>query len=77
MLGIGAGGILNDLYVALEEIEELERQGLLDDHPETLSYIAKQELNFCKSRLIWQYQLSYQMEACIDFLSPSGVKTYI
>ena len=48
MLGIGAGGILNDLYVALEEIEELERQGLLDDPPETISYIAKQELSFCK-----------------------------
>ena len=49
MLGIGAGGILNDLYDALKEIEELERQGLLDDPPETISHIAKREIILCKN----------------------------
>jgi predicted PurR-regulated permease PerM len=41
---VGGGGVINDLYSALEEIEELEKKNLLDNPPETISSIAKREI---------------------------------
>jgi hypothetical protein len=41
---IAGGGVLNDLYGALEEIQELEKNNLLNNPPETISAIAKREL---------------------------------
>lgn len=44
ILCVGQGGILNDLDSALEEIEDLEKKGLLNNPPSNISSIAKREI---------------------------------
>ena len=43
-LCIGGGGVLNDLYLALEEIENLESRNLLKAPPEDISPITEREI---------------------------------
>lgn len=41
---IGGGGVLNDLYFALEEMKELESKNLLISPPDNISPITKREI---------------------------------
>lgn len=41
---VAGGGILNDLYFALEEIQDLEKRNLLVNPPDKISDIAKREI---------------------------------
>ena len=61
MCFIGAGGILNDLDSALEEIENLEEKNLLNNPPENLSNNAKAELKtFHNSSGLKKYIKEYE-----------------
>lgn len=44
VLCIGGGGVLNDLDLALEEIQDLERNGLLNNPPAHVFAITKREI---------------------------------
>ncbi len=44
-LCIGGGGVLNDFYLALEEIQELERKNILGTPPDDISSVAKREID--------------------------------
>lgn len=61
---IGAGGILNKMDDVLEEIEDLERQGLLNNPPPTISPHTKYELGFFNSSSeVKQYIREHEMFA--------------
>ena len=48
-MAIAGGGVLNDLDEALLEIEELERNHMLENPPKNISSIAKREIALCKN----------------------------
>ena len=67
ILCIGAGGILNKMDGVLIEIEDLERQGLLNNPPPTISPDTKYELGFFNnSSEVKQYIHEHEMFA--DYL---------
>lgn len=41
---LGGGGVLNDLYYSLEEMEDLEKRSLLDNPPENISSVTRREI---------------------------------
>lgn len=49
ILGIGGGGVLNDLDSALKTMEELEKNNRLNNPPEYISDYLKKELSLLKN----------------------------
>ena len=56
VVGIGGGGVLNDLDIALIEIKDLEHRGLLDNPPPETSSLARQKIkNLGSSQAVEEY----------------------
>jgi hypothetical protein len=49
LMVIAGAGVLNDLDESLVEMKELEKKGLLNNPPETISYITKREITLVKN----------------------------
>lgn len=65
---IGGGGVLNELYSALEEVQELERNNPLDSFPNDISNNAKVALkNFQSSAGIEEYIIDTSVS--LDFMT--------
>lgn len=56
VLCVGGGGVLNDLNVALKEMQDLERNNLLESPPDNISPITKFQIkNFQNSAELEEY----------------------
>ncbi len=63
VLCIAGGGVLNDLYFALEEMENLESKKLLHSSPENISRITKREIKMAKTSATLQEDINMNHES--------------
>ncbi len=72
IMGLGGGGVLNDLYSALEEIEDLEKKKLLGNPPQHISDIAKREIKLVHNSVGLRQYIKENEEtlAAVEFYLP-------